>query len=135
MSLSTLLEPAIKYADEGFPVSDIIAFQWSGQEEKLGRLPSGQEMLLKGRAPKHGEIMRIPTLARTLQTIAEGGSKAFYNGDIAAKMAAFIQEQGGCMETDDLSSHTSGLGGTHIHRLPGGQVLGMSAQRPGSGSP
>ena len=107
MPLSTLLEPAIKYADEGFPVSDIIAFQWSGQEEKLGRLPSGQEMLLNGRAPKHGEMMRIPTLARTLQTIAEGGSKAFYNGDIAAKMAAFIQEQGGCMETDDLSSHTS----------------------------
>ncbi len=107
MPMSKLLEPAIQYADEGFPVSDIIAFQWAGQEEKLSRLPSGQEMLLDGRAPKHGEMMRIPTLARTLQTIAEGGSDAFYNGDIAAKMAAFIQEQGGCMETADLSSHTS----------------------------
>ena len=108
MPMSELLQPAIQYAGEGFPVSDIIAFQWAGQEEKLGRLPSGQEMLLNGGAPKHGEVMRIPTLARTLEAVAEGGSEAFYTGEIAEKIAAFIQEQGGCMETEDLAAHSSG---------------------------
>ena len=107
MPLSELLQPAIRYADEGFPVSDIISFQWSNMVEKLSRLPSGQEMLVKGLAPEHGEIMRLPTLARTLQTVAEGGSEAFYKGDIAAKMAAFIQEQGGCLTVEDMANHTS----------------------------
>ena len=107
MSLSHLLQPAIKYAEEGFPVSDIISFQWSGQVELLSQLPSGQEMLLNGKAPKHGEMMRIPTLGRTLRTVAEGGSEAFYKGDIAEKTAAFIQEQGGCMTTADMANHTS----------------------------
>jgi len=107
MPLSHLLQPAIKYAEEGFPVSDIISFQWSKMVEMLSRLPSGQEMLLNGKAPKHGEMMRIPTLGRTLRAVAEGGSEAFYKGDIAAKTAEFIQEQGGCMTTADMANHTS----------------------------
>ncbi|MDP6549283.1 MAG: gamma-glutamyltransferase [Dehalococcoidia bacterium] len=107
MSLSELLKPAIRYAEEGFPVSDIISFQWTRQLEKLARLPSGQEWLLDGRPPVHGEVMRAPTLARTLRTIAEGGSEAFYNGEIAQKMAAFVQEQGGWLSTEDLAGHTS----------------------------
>ncbi|MCI0799816.1 MAG: gamma-glutamyltransferase [Chloroflexi bacterium] len=107
MPLAEVLKPAIKYADQGFPVSEIIAFQWSLQVERMSQLPSGQEVLLNGRAPKHGEIMRLPTLGRTLRTIAEGGSEAFYNGDIAAKMAAFIQEQGGCLSSEDMAAHTS----------------------------
>ena len=107
MSLSQVLQPAIEYAQEGFPVSDIIAFQWSNQLDKLSRLPSGQEMLLNGRTPKEGEVMRIPTLARTLNAIAEGGSEAFYNGELADKIAAFVQEQSGWLSTEDLAAHTS----------------------------
>jgi gamma-glutamyltranspeptidase/glutathione hydrolase len=52
-------------------------------------------------------MMRIPTLGRTLRAVAEGGSEAFYKGDIAAKTAEFIQEQGGCMTTADMANHTS----------------------------
>ena len=107
MPLSELLKPAIQYAEEGFPVSDIISFQWSKQQDKLARLPSGQEWLRDGRPPAHGEVMRVPTLGRTLRTIAEGGSEAFYHGEIARKMAAFVQEQGGWLSTEDLAGHTS----------------------------
>ena len=107
MSLSQVLQPAIDYAREGFPVSDVIAFQWSNQLDKLTQLPSGQEMLLNGRAPKQGEVMRIPTLARTLNAIAEGGSEAFYNDELAGKIAAFVQEQGGWLSTEDMAAHTS----------------------------
>ena len=80
ISLADALEPAIGYAENGYPVSDIIAYQWQQQEDKLGALPSGQEMLNNGRAPREGELMRLPTLATTLRTVAEGGSEAFYNG-------------------------------------------------------
>ena len=95
ISLADALQPAIEYAEQGFPVSDIIGFQWQQQEEKLAALPSGQELLTKGRAPREGEMMRLPTLAKTLRTVAEGGSEAFYKGPIAQAMANFVQEQGG----------------------------------------
>ena len=107
MTLSELLEPAIHYAEEGFPVSDIISYQWSTELRKLSQLPSGQELLLDGRTPGHGEVMRIPTLGRTLRSIAEGGADAFYKGEIGQKMAAFVQEQGGWLTLDDLSGHSS----------------------------
>ena len=107
MPLSELLKPAIHYAEEGFPVSDIISFQWATEFAKLSQLPSGQELLLNGRTPQHGEIMRIPTLGRTLRSIAEGGAEAFYNGEIGEKMAAFVQEQGGWLTREDLSEHSS----------------------------
>ena len=107
MPLSELLKPAIQYAEEGFPVSDIIGYQWSTEIAKLSQLPSGQELLLNGRTPLHGEVMRLPALGHTLRTIAEGGAEAFYKGDIGQKMAAFVQEQGGWLTPEDLSSHTS----------------------------
>ena len=89
ISLAEALEPAIEYAENGFPVSDIIAYQWQQQEEKLAALPSGQELLTNGRAPAEGEMMRLPTLAKTLRTVAEGGSEGFYKGPIATAMASF----------------------------------------------
>lgn len=107
MPLSEALKPAIRYTEEGFPVSDIIAFQWSKDLEKLARRPSGQEFLLDGRPPRHGEVMRLPTLGRTLRSIAEGGSEAFYKGGIASRMASFVQKQGGWLSTQDLASHVS----------------------------
>ena len=91
----------------GFPVSDIIAYQWQQQEEKLAALPSGQELLTNGRAPREGEMMRLPTLANTLRTVAEGGSEGFYKGPIATAMASFVQEQGGWLAEDDLAAHHS----------------------------
>ena len=107
MPLSEVLKPAIHYAEEGFPVSDVIATQWSGEMAKLSQLPSGEEMLLQGRPPKQGEVMRLPELAGTLRVIAEGGAEAFYKGDTGQQIAAFVQEQGGWLSREDLVNHTS----------------------------
>ena len=107
ISLAEALAPAIQYAEQGFPVSDIIGYQWKQQEDKLTALPSGQEMLVNGRAPREGELMRLPTLAKTLRAVAEGGSEAFYTGPIATAMADFVQEQGGWLSEADLSGHHS----------------------------
>ena len=107
MALTDVLAPAIDYAEHGFPVSDIIAFQWKQQQDKLAALPSGQEMLVNGRAPREGDLMRLPTLAQTLRAVAEGGSKAFYTGPIATAMADFVQEQGGWLSEPDLAAHHS----------------------------
>ena len=107
MPLSRVLAPAIEYADEGFPVSDIIAWHWTTAVSLLSAHPSGGELLLNGRAPKHGEVVKLPELARTLMAIAEGGPEAFYRGDIARRTARFVQDQGGWLSEDDLASHAS----------------------------
>ncbi len=107
MPLSEALKPAIRYAEEGFPVSDYIAYQWSGQGPRLSAQPSGQEMLLNGRPPRQGEVIKLPTLAKTLRAVAEGGSKAFYHGPIAEKIASYVQDLGGWISTEDLAAHTS----------------------------
>ena len=77
MPLSEVLKPAIRYAEEGFPVTDYISYQWSTMVEKLARLPSGQEMLIDGRAPRQGEVMHLPNLGATLRAEAEGGATAY----------------------------------------------------------
>ena len=107
MPLSRLLEPAIRYAEDGFPVSEVIAFQWENFLPKLRTYPSGQEMLVDGNAPRKGDVVRFPTLATTLRAIAEGGCEAFYHGPIAEKMASFVQEHGGWLTVEDLAAHTS----------------------------
>ena len=94
MPLSELLKPAIDYAHNGYPASEVISSQWAASKHRLEALPSGQELLPHGRAPLAGEIARLPELARTLQTIAEGGSEAFYEGPLAHSIAQFVQAQG-----------------------------------------
>jgi gamma-glutamyltranspeptidase/glutathione hydrolase len=119
--LSEAIEPAIRAAEEGFPVTDWIAFGWSRQVEKLLRDPgwqsgdiangpaqeSGRELLLDGRAPRAGELMRLPTLAKTLREIAEGGPDAFYRGEFAEKAEQHVKRYGGWLAAADLASHES----------------------------
>lgn len=107
MSMSETLQPAIHYAINGYPVSEVIASEWAGAEGRLKKHTSGGELLLNGRAPRAGETMIIPTLADTLQTIAEGSADAFYNGHTAERIADFVQEQGGWLTTDDMRNHSS----------------------------
>ena len=107
MPLSTVLQPAIEYARDGYPVSEIIAVNWQRLEPKLRRLPSGLELLPGGRAPRAGEIVRLPELAGTLQAIAEGGAEAFYLGETGRRIAAFVQAQGGRLDVADLAAHRS----------------------------
>ncbi len=102
MPLATILAPAIRLAEEGFPVAPLTSYFWS-----RGAARVGSELKIDGRGPRAGEIFRNPGLARTFRIVAEGGKEAFYRGEIAKKIAATIQEHGGMMTTDDLATHTS----------------------------
>ncbi|HXV63626.1 MAG TPA: gamma-glutamyltransferase [Vicinamibacteria bacterium] len=106
--LGELLEPAIYYAENGFPVSQIIATDWHDAEDKLSRQDAAAKTyLIDGRAPRHGEIFRSPDLARTFRIIARDGVEVFYRGEIASAIADFIQKEGGFVTLEDLASHHS----------------------------
>ena len=107
MPLSHVLGPAIEYAESGYPVPEVEAWSWANGIPNLSKQPSGTEIMLDGRAPRHGEMMRLPQLAGTLKTIAEGGPRAFYEGELAVKISAFVQQQGGWLSTKDMAAHTS----------------------------
>ena len=107
MTLKEVLKPAIDYAEKGYAVTDVIAYQWGESETKLKQRPSGAEMLSKGRAPLHGEFVRLDTLGKSLRAISEDGPEAFYKGDIAKKIAAYVQSEGGWLTEEDLANHDS----------------------------
>ncbi|MDP6716526.1 MAG: gamma-glutamyltransferase family protein, partial [SAR202 cluster bacterium] len=105
IGLADALKPAIEYAEDGFPVSEIISHHWDFSASRLESGPGGPEMLLNGKPPKAGEMFQNPTLAQTLRTIAEGGANAFYKGPTAEKVANFVQQMGGWITTEDMAGH------------------------------
>ncbi|HEX2276460.1 MAG TPA: gamma-glutamyltransferase [Candidatus Tectomicrobia bacterium] len=108
LTLAEVLEPAIHYASEGFPVSEIIATQWQGAAPLLSRYPSSaKNYLIDGKAPRAGEVHRQSNLARTLKLLASEGRDAFYRGEIARQIVQFSQENGGFFTLEDFSSHTT----------------------------
>ncbi len=108
LPMSEILAPAIRLAEEGFPVSPITSHFWQrGAQRQLASAPNGQELTIDGRGPHVGEIFRNPGLARTFKTIAERGVPAFYQGEIAESIVNVLNEAGGCMTADDLASHVS----------------------------
>jgi gamma-glutamyltranspeptidase/glutathione hydrolase len=108
LPLTEILAPAIRLAEEGFPVAPLTAHFWArGAERQLKSAPNGHELTLNGRAPKAGELFRNPGLARTFKSVAEGGASAFYQGAIAEAIVGVVKEAGGCMTMDDLASHVS----------------------------
>ena len=108
LPLSNVLEPAIRLAEQGFPVAPTTAYFWQrGAERQLRSASGGLEMTIDGRAPHPGEIFRNPGLARTLRTVAGGGKAAFYQGTIAEAIATVIQAAGGCLSVADLAAHHS----------------------------
>ena len=108
MEMKDILQPAIAYAREGFPVSEIIAYYWAGNARSLSRYPNVKEVFMPGgKAPGKGEIFKNPFLANTLEMIGEGGRDAFYRGDMARIIADFMKELGGFLSYEDLASHTS----------------------------
>jgi gamma-glutamyltranspeptidase / glutathione hydrolase len=108
LAMAQILAPAIRLAEEGFPVAPIAAHFWQrGAEGQLQTALNGREMTLDGRGPKAGEIFRNFGLARTLRAVGEGGKQAFYEGEIALAIASTVQKAGGCMTIEDLEEHTS----------------------------
>ncbi len=108
LSMAQVLAPAIRLAEEGFPVTPITAYFWQrGVERQLRSAPGGLELTIDGRAPRPGEIFRNPGLVRTFRTIAEGGKQAFYQGEIAEAIVVVVQSAGGCLSHTDLAAHHS----------------------------
>jgi gamma-glutamyltranspeptidase/glutathione hydrolase len=106
--LARALEPAIRYARDGFPVAEIIASEWNDATKWLSADAAAAAVFLPGgRAPRPGEIFRNPDLANTLETIAKGGRAAFYTGPIARAIADLMQARGGFVTADDLARHTA----------------------------
>ncbi|MFI0608052.1 MAG: gamma-glutamyltransferase family protein [Anaerolineae bacterium] len=108
LPLARVLAPAIRLAEEGFPVAPLTAFHWArGAARQLAAAPNGGELLMDGRAPRPGEVFRNPGLARTLRAVAEGGAAAFYEGPIAVALSGVVQQAGGCLTEADLAGHRS----------------------------
>ena len=108
MPLSRLLVPAIDYAANGYAVSEIISGQWEAAAGKLAADPAAARTFLpRGRAPQPGEIFANPNLAATLRQIAADGRDAFYNGPIAAAIAADMKRRGGLLDERDFREHKS----------------------------
>ena len=106
--LAEILAPAINAAEEGFPVSEVIAEGWDRSSAALSKWPdSASTWLPGGRAPKFGEIFRNPNMAESLRLIAEGGRDAFYKGSIADRICEFSATNGGYFQKDDFATHRS----------------------------
>jgi len=108
LSLTEILSPAIRLADEGFPVAPITSYFWGrGADRQLKSALNGTELTIDGRAPKAGEIFYNKGLAKTFRLIAEKKAEAFYQGPIAESIISVIKEAGGVMSDADLAEHVS----------------------------
>ena len=108
LPVTAILTPSIEYARNGFPVSELIAYYLQMNADRIGQYDGFAETFMPGgRVPKKGDVFQNPGLAATYEKIATGGRDAFYKGDIARTIAAYMKEQGGYLTLDDLASHTS----------------------------
>jgi len=106
LPLPVVLAPAIRYARDGFPVTEVIAHYWERGAEKLGKFENfAATYMPDGRTPRTGEVFRNPNLAATYEAIAEGGRDAFYYGAIAETIGAYVAQQGGYLSAQDLAAH------------------------------
>jgi len=108
LPMRDILLPAINYAREGFPVSEVIAYNLDIGTQTLKGFPNIKETYMPGgKAPAKGEIFKNPKLANTLDKISKGGRNEFYRGSIAKAIAAFMKSQGGFLSYDDMARHSS----------------------------
>lgn len=108
MDIKDILQPAIDYARNGFPVSELIAYYLGGGVKNLKRYPNIAEVFMpNGHIPVKGEIFKNPALANTFEKIAKKGRDEFYKGSIAKTISTFMKEQGGFLSYEDLASHYS----------------------------
>ena len=126
LSLSRALEPAIRYATEGFPVSEIIADQWAQAADVLRGDNAREAYLTDGRAPEVGERIRLPRLGETMRRIAGAGADTVYEGEIADKIVEEVRSRGGFLSHEDLASFepefvdpiSTTYNGAEIYELP-----------------
>ncbi len=108
LPMDQVLAPAIRYAEDGFPVSELISYYWRMSARILAKQPGFVETFTKdGKGPAVGEVWTNPALAKTYRTLAEQGRDAFYRGEMAETMDAFMKRVGGFMTKEDLAAHRS----------------------------
>ncbi len=108
LPMREILQPAINYARDGFPVTEVIANSLETGTAALKQYPNIKETYMPGgKSPAKGEIFKNPNLANTLDKIARGGRNEFYRGSIAKSIDAFMKSQGGFLTYDDMARHTS----------------------------
>jgi len=106
LPMKDVLAPTIAYAREGFPVSEVIAYYWNASVPRLSKFPGFSEQFTRdGRGPRTGETWTRPQLADTLQKLVDGGRDAFYKGDIARTIDAYMKANGGFLSYADLAAH------------------------------
>lgn len=115
LPLEDVLAPAIRYAEDGFPLTQTISYYWGlnferfAQSRDSGMLPEIENArstyLIDGEPPAEGEIFSNPDLANTYRQIAEGGADAFYRGEIARTIDAYFERIGGWLSAEDLAAH------------------------------
>lgn len=108
VTLEDVLAPAIRLAEEGVPVSEIHSHNWQASESLLNNAsPDGGDMLLNGKAPLPGQVIKLPYLAETFREVVAHGKDGFYKGRIARAIVDLIKSKGGVMELEDLANHQS----------------------------
>ncbi len=108
LPMTEVLAPAIAYARDGFPVSEVIAYYFSRSEARLGDYPGFADTFMPdGHTPGKGEVFKNPRLAATYELLGKGGRDAFYKGEIARRIDAYMTEQGGLLRYEDLAAHRS----------------------------
>lgn len=106
LDMDAILQPAISYAREGFPVTELIAYYLARSAPRFERFPNFTETYMpNGKMPAKGEIFRNPDLANTYEKLAADGRDAFYKGDIARTIDQYMAENGGFLSYDDLAAH------------------------------
>jgi len=106
LPMEKVLAPAIGYARDGFPLSELIAYYWGRSVPILERWEGFSDVFMPGgRAPRKGEIFRNPALASTYERLAREGRDLFYKGDMARTMDSFMKRVGGFLSYEDLAAH------------------------------
>ena len=108
LEINDILKPAINYAENGFPVTELVSHYMTLSSKFYSKYPNFTETYtINGRPPRKGQIFKNPFLAKTLKAIAAQGKSGFYEGEIAKKISDFIIEQGGFLSMWDLKNHRS----------------------------
>ena len=108
IKMRDILSPTIKYAEDGFPVSELVSYYMKNASNNFKKYPNFKETYyINDSTPKKGQIFKNPDLAKTLRVIAKKGKEGFYEGEVANSIANFIQDQGGFLSYDDLKDHKS----------------------------
>jgi gamma-glutamyltranspeptidase/glutathione hydrolase len=108
LRLAEILEPTIRYSDEGFPVTEVISGYWHSAERSIKADPNmASTYLVDGKAPAVGQVFNNPRLAETYREIAAGGRDAYYRGRIAKEIVACSDQHGGLFSLKDFADHSS----------------------------